>query len=184
VLQVLAHIIAFNPRRVNPFYARALSRLARRATLSAKAAFLADLTVRHPGNDNGILLWHAGAPLSMRHPEAKIRLGHHRILPSSLAGMTHFRLQDGPITLARFGGDHGDYKVAVGEGKTIDGPETLNNYAWMAVDNWPRWERALMEGPFIHHAAMTYEHCADAVLEAVRYVPGLDAVLLARGHNP
>jgi hypothetical protein len=35
-----------------------------------------------------------------------------------------------------------------------------------------------MEGPFIHHVAMTYGHHADALAEACRYVPGLEAVRL------
>jgi len=149
-----------------------------RALLGADSVFLTDVTVRHPENDDAVLLWHAGAPLSMRHPDSPVRLGKHWILPSSLGGMTHFRLKDGPITVLRFDGDRGDYQLAVGEGRTVDGPETLNNYAWMQVENWPAWERALVEGPFIHHAAMAYGHVAEAVAEAVRYVPGLDLVRL------
>ena len=62
----------------------------------------------------------------------------------------------------------------------MDGPRTLNNYAWMKVDNWPRWERTLMEGPFIHHCAMGYGHYADALVEACRFIPGLDPVRLDR----
>jgi L-fucose isomerase-like protein len=152
--------------------------LAQRAGLGEKPAFLADLTIRHPENDNGILLWHAGAPLSMKHPDAKVRLGRHWILPSPLPGMTHFRLKDGPLTVARFDGDRGDYQLAMGEGASTDGPETLNNYVWMEVDDWPKWERALIEGPFIHHAAMIYGHYADVLEEACKYVPGLTAVRL------
>ena len=154
--------------------------LLRRAALGARPVFLADVTVRHPGNDNGVLLWHAGAPPSMRHPGAKVRLGTHWILPGPLAGMTHFRLQDGPITVSRFDGDGGAYRLAVGQGRSIAGPETLNNYVWMEVDDWPRWERALIEGPFIHHAAMAYGHLGDALAEACRYVPGLEPVRLDR----
>ena len=149
-----------------------------RALLAADSVFLTDITVRHPENDNAVLLWHAGAPLSMRHPDSVVRLGKHWILPSPLGGMTHFRLKDGPVTILRFDGDRGDYKLAVGEGRTVDGPDTLNNYAWLQVDRWSAWERALVEGPFIHHAAMAYRHVADAVAEAVRYVPGLDLVRL------
>ena len=154
--------------------------VARRASLGSGPAFLTDFAVRHPDNDNAVLLWHAGAALAMRHPDARLRLGHHWILPSPLSGMTHFRLNDGPITIARFDGDRGDYKLAIGEGVTVHGPETLNNYAWMEVNDWPRWERALIEGPFIHHAAMVYGHYADALLEAAKYIPGLEAVALGR----
>jgi len=146
--------------------------LVRRATMDRHVGYLADLTVRHPTDDNGVLMWHAGAPLSMRDPHDRPRLGHHWILPSPLSGMTHFKLKDGSITVARFDGDRGRYQLAVGEGVTIAGPYTQNNYAWMRVNNWPRWERQLMEGPFIHHAAMTYDRCVDALVEAVKYMPG------------
>ncbi len=155
--------------------------LLRRASLGMQAAFLTDMTIRHPDNDNAVLLWHFGAAASMRLPDEQLRIAPHWILPSPLSGMTHFKLKDGPITITRFDGDRGEYQLAVGEGKTTDGPATLNNYTWMEVDNWPRWERILAEGPFIHHAAMIYGHYADALLEAAKYVPGLNAVLLGRG---
>ncbi|NLC56370.1 MAG: fucose isomerase [Armatimonadetes bacterium] len=158
----------------------ALSCILMRRAAGGSPAFLADLTIRHPENDNGILLWHAGAPLSLRHPEARVRLGKHWILPSPLSGMTHFRLKDGPITVARFDGDRGEYQLAVGQGRSMDGPDTQNNYVWMEVDHWPRWERLLMEGPFIHHAAMGYGHYGDALVEACKYVPGLSPLRLDR----
>ena len=152
--------------------------LLRRASFNASSAFLTDLTVRHPDNDNGILLWHAGAPLSMRHHDDQVKLGHHWILPSDLSGMTHFKLKDGPITIARFDGDTGEYRLAIGEGKTIPGPDTLNNYAWMEVNDWPQWERTLIEGPFIHHVAMMYGNYQSALLDACKFVPGLEPVVL------
>lgn len=144
-----------------------------RASLG-RPAFLVDVTARHPQDDNAVLLWHCGAPLSMKHPEEKVRLGKHWILPGPLSGMTHFRMQDGPITCARFDGERGRYALAVGEGESCDGPFTLNNYVWMRVADWPRWERTLIEGPFLHHTAMTYAHCGAALKEAVRFVPGLE----------
>ncbi len=155
--------------------------LAHRAAFGAQPSFLADLTVRHPEQDNAVLLWHAGAPFAMKHPDVRVAVGKHWILPSPLAGMPHFRLQDGPISVLRFDGDHGRYQLAVGQGHSTTGPHTLNNYVWMQVDDWPRWERILMEGPFIHHAAMVYESVAGAVVEACRFVPGLEPVLLNAG---
>ena len=159
----------------------ALSDLAlRRAALGEEPVYLAEFTVRHPENDNAVLMWHAGAPPSMCHPDEKVRLGRHWILPSPLAGMTHFRLREGPITVARFDGDRGEYRLAVGSGRSTEGPETLNNYVWMEVDDWPRWERIVMEGPFIHHAAMAYGAYANALVEACKYVDGLEPVVLNR----
>jgi L-fucose isomerase-like protein len=150
----------------------------RRAIYHTQATYLAEFTVRHPEDDNGILLWHAGAPISLCHPDEQPVIGHHWILPSPLSGMLHFRLKDGPITVARFDGDHGEYKLAIGEGVSMEGLKTRNNYVWMKVDDWPRWERTLITGPFIHHCALAYDHCADALVEACKYIPGLDPVRL------
>lgn len=154
--------------------------LVRRATMDRCAGYLADITVRHPTDDNGVLMWHAAAPRSMRDPADPAKLGHHWILPSPLSGMTHFKMKEGAITLARFDGDRGEYQLAIGEGETMAGPMTQNNYVWMRVNNWKRWERQLMEGPFIHHAAMTYDRCYGALVEAVRYMPGVKLVELGK----
>ncbi len=151
----------------------------KRAALDATPSFLTEFTVRHFDDDNGVLLWHASPPPSMKHPDAKIRLGRHWIIKTGkISGATHFRLKDGEITLTRFDGDHGEYKLAVGHGKTMDGPKTENNYVWFKADNWPRWEHILMHGPFIHHTAMAYGNYTDALIESCRYIPGLEPVIL------
>lgn len=155
--------------------------LAQRATLGTSPAFLAEFVVRHPENDNAGCVWHAGAPLSMRDPADPLRIGQHWILPSPLSGMTHFRLRPGDVTMARFDGAGDDYQLAIGQAATCPGPATQNNYCWVEVDNWPHWERTLMEGPFIHHMAMVYGHCANALQEACKYIPGLAPVRLDSG---
>ena len=154
--------------------------LLQRASFNQAPTYLVDLTIRHPTNDNGILLWHAGAPLSMRDESDSVKIGHHWILPSPLSGMPHFRLRGGPITVARFDGDRGEYQLAIGQGKSTDGPYTQNNYVWMEVDDWPHWERTIMQGPFIHHTGMSYGQYGDALVEACKYVPGLEPVRLDR----
>lgn len=154
--------------------------LLHRATEQAAPVFLSDITVRHPADDNAVLLWHAGAPTEFLAPGARIRLGAHWILPSPLSGMPHFPLRGGDITVARFDGRTGDYRLAIGEGTSCDGPATLNNYVWMKVDDWPRWERQLIEGPFIHHCAMAYGRLGASLREACKYVPGLEPVVLNR----
>ncbi len=149
-----------------------------RANYNKQPVFLSDVTVRHPEDDNGVLLWHAGAPLSMCNPSEKIKIGHHWILPSPVSGMPHFKLHDGDITIIRFDGDRGEYALAIGEGQSMDGPDTLNNYVWMKVANWSQWERKLIEGPFIHHVAMTYGIYQKVFEEACKYIPGLTPVVL------
>jgi len=150
-----------------------------KAGLHKDPAYLVDLTIRHPENDNAVLLWHSDAPLDLCHKEVTPRLGHHWILPSPLSGMAHFRLKDGPVTIVRFDGDGGDYKLFIGEGKSIDGPYTLNNYLWVEVNNWLKWERTLMEGPFIHHVGVTYGHYQNALIEACKYIPGLESLVIS-----
>ncbi|MBF0245725.1 MAG: fucose isomerase [Planctomycetes bacterium] len=154
--------------------------LLHRAGLRSAPVFLSDITVRHPDDDNGVLLWHAGAPTELMAPGARLRLGKHWILPSPLSGMPHFPLRGGDITVARFDGRTGDYRLAVGQGSSCAGPDTQNNWVWMKVDDWPRWERILVEGPFIHHCAMGYGQHGASLLEACKYIPGLAPVSLNR----
>ena len=156
----------------------AISSLLLHRASGGAAPFLADVTVRHPTDDNGVLIWHCGAPLSLAKPGCQLKLGRHWILPSPVSGMTHFPLRDGNMTVMRFDGDRGVYKVAFGQGVSMDGPYTQNNYVWMKVDNWPHWERTLIQGPWIHHTATAYDHCGDVIEEALRYVPGVVPVRL------
>jgi len=158
----------------------AISALLLSRAAGGQPPFVADVTVRHPTDDNGVLIWHCGAPLSMAKPGCKPKLGRHWILPSPVSGMTHFPLRDGPMTVARFDGDRGTYQLAFGEGASMPGPETQNNYVWMKVNDWPHWERTLIQGPWIHHTAMAYDHCADVIAEALRFVPGVEPVRLDR----
>ena len=137
-------------------------------------SFFPEYTIRHPENDNAVLLWHAAAPLSLRHPDfAKVGILPPWILKGLPATSPQFRLKDGPLTVCRFDGDTGEYRLGVGQGRTVKGPRTREFYAWMEVDDWPRWEREIMEGPYIHHCSAVYDHCADALEEACKYIPHL-----------
>ena len=149
------------------------------ASFDTEPIFLADFTIRHPENDNGILLWHCAAPLSMAKSGASAKIGTHWILPGIPPGSCHWLLRDGPITTARFDGDRGEYVLAAGTGHTVAGPETQNAYVWMEVNDWPRWERQLVQGPFIHHTAAAYGEHADALMDACRFVE--DVAPLALG---
>jgi len=143
------------------------------AAIETEPTFLADLTVRHPERDDAVLLWHCGFPLSLCHPDSPAAIGTHWILPGIPPGSCHWRMKDGEITVCRFDGDSGDYHLIAGEGRTVDGPPTQNVYCWLGVENWPRWERAFIEGPYIHHVACAYGRRARILREAARYIPGL-----------
>ena len=132
----------------------------RGVTLGEGSAFFADLTIRHPENDNAELLWHCGPfPYSLKDPDcAACMTGSNE----------HWELKKGDITILRFDELNGKYYVFSGEGKATDGPETTGTYVWFEVDDWKKWEQRLMFGPYIHHVGGVYGKYARAIEEAVR----------------
>ncbi|MDR0858837.1 MAG: hypothetical protein LBN97_07395, partial [Oscillospiraceae bacterium] len=134
----------------------------RAASLYEDSCFLADLTIRHPQNDNAELLWHCGPfPYSLKNPKSTAGL---------VNGQQVFELKPGELTLARLGELEGEYYLFAGEGKTTDGPETTNTYVWFEADNWKRWEEKLMFGPYIHHIGGIYGKYLPVLREACRYL--------------
>ncbi|MCE5280290.1 MAG: fucose isomerase [Planctomycetaceae bacterium] len=148
--------------------------LLQHAAMGAEPTFLADLTIRHPSRDDAVLLWHCGFPLSLAHPQSRRSVGPHWILPGIEPGSCHWRMKDGPLTVCRFDGDTGSYRLCSGQGETCQGPDTQNVYAWMKVADWPKWERTFIMGPYIHHVAAAYGHHAAVLKEASRYMNGVE----------
>jgi len=146
------------------------------ASLYSSPIFFADLTVRHPTNDNAELLWHCGNfPPSLAKENAKKELGRHFIFPAHMPGTGEWEIKGGDITICRFDGDHGEYRLFAGEGKGTEGPKTKGTYVWFEVANWPEWERKLVEGPYIHHCAGVHGSVAAVLKEVCKYIPGLQA---------
>jgi L-fucose isomerase-like protein len=143
------------------------------ASATEDRSFLPDIVSRHPENQNAVLLWHAAAPLSLRVPNSPVKIDVPWILKGLPTGLVHFKLKDGPLTVCRFAGDSGGYRLGCGEGHTVEGPYTQEFYAWMEVTDWPTWERQLVTGPYIHHVSCCYDHCSDVLEEAARYIPNL-----------
>ena len=134
----------------------------RACALYEDSGFLADLTIRHPENDNAELLWHCGPfPYSLRAPDSK---------PGMNNWQETFELKQGDLTLCRFDEVGGEYFLFAGEGKTTTGPETTGTYVWLEVDNWKRWEEKLMFGPYIHHIGGIYGSYLPVLREAARYL--------------
>ncbi len=148
--------------------------IAEAVTLNTTPSFFADLTIRHPENDNGLLLWHDAFPLSLKDPKCEGKLGGHWILPGFKPGMAHWKLKDGDITIVRFDGEKGDYKLIAKESGTIEGPFTQNTYVWVEMDNWKEFERKIIEGPYIHHTSCVYGKYSKALEEACRYINDLE----------
>jgi L-fucose isomerase-like protein len=154
-------------------YGAVSSVLIEAASPGDEPSFLPEPTVRHPTNDNAVLLWHGHAPLSLRVPGSLAKVDMPWILKNLPTGGIHFKLKDGPLTLCRFAGDSDGYRLGYGEGRTVEGPFTQEFYTWMEVDDWPTWERQLVYGPYIHHCSCAYGHFADVLAEASRYLPAL-----------
>jgi L-fucose isomerase-like protein len=141
------------------------------AAMGREPTFFADLTIRHPDDDNAELLWHCGPfPLSLADPACEPRLACHYMQTGKRPALGMWRLKPGQVTLGRFDGDHGEYRFLIGHAETCDGPETMGNYVWVKVGNWPLWEERLIYGPYIHHIVGVYGKLAPALHEGMKYL--------------
>jgi len=138
------------------------------ADYNKTSSFFADLTIRHPSNNNAELLWHCG-------PFPRALMGNTPDPSFDGAGHGNWELKKGDLTIGRFDVLNGEYSMFLGEGKTCAGPKTTGTYVWMEVDNWVKWEKKIVDGPYIHHVTGIYGHYADVLGEACKYIPGLRA---------
>jgi L-fucose isomerase-like protein len=141
------------------------------ADYNKSPSFFADLTVRHPQNNNAELLWHCGP-----FPRALIGDTPKPFMDSG--GRGNWELKQGELTLTRFDSAGGQYSLFVGEAKTTDGPKSTGTYVWMEVDDWVKWERKIIEGPYIHHITAMYGKYADILREACKYISNLTVDLV------
>jgi len=141
------------------------------AAMCQSATFFADLTIRHPDNDNAELLWHCGPfPLSLADPDSPRIMSGHYIMPNREPAVGNWRIRGGEFTLARFDGDHGVYSMMMGHARSCDGPFTRGTYVWVEVGDWPAWEERLVCGPYIHHVTGVHGKLAPALYEACKYI--------------
>lgn len=136
------------------------------ASLGDSSPFFADLTVRHPENDNAELLWHCGPfPYSLRDPACS---------PYLVEGRGRFLLmKKGDITIARLDDIHGQYQFVAVEGRSVEGPATTGTYTYFETENWKRVEEKFIFGPYIHHVAGCHGKYAHCLKEAIRYLPAI-----------
>ena len=124
---------------------------------------MADLTIRHPENDNAELLWHCGSfAKKLKKADANGRIVKE--------GKGFYELEGGPVTVLRFDGNHGEYYMFAGEAKGVDGPVTNGNYLWIETDNWVKWEKKFIFGPYIHHVVDIHGRYSHIIQEACRYL--------------
>lgn len=145
------------------------------ATMNQLPTFFADLTVRHPENENGELLFHCGNfPVSLS-VEERPKLSRHFLFDDHAPGTHEGEIKGGGMTLARFDGDHGEYQLFLGKARGIQGPYTRGSYVWVEVNDWPLWEEKLVKGPYVHHSVGIHANVIPALYEACNYIPGLMA---------
>ena len=124
--------------------------------------FFADITIRHPTNDNAELLWHCGPfPASL----AKIQDPK----PQVIGDKGQWEIKGGDITIVRMGALHGKYTMFADEARGTDGPKTNGTYLWIETDNWPKWERKFVTGPYIHHVTGAHGKYKAVIGEALKY---------------
>ena len=141
--------------------------LAEAACLDDTRSFFADWTVRHPENDNAELLQHCGPwPISVADEKPSICYP----LAFSYPGAVAARAKKGKLTICRFDGDNGEYSLLLGNARGVDGPATKGTYMWVEVDNWPRLEEKIVEGPYIHHCVGIHKDVVPVLYEACRYM--------------
>ena len=150
----------------------------RRDKLGENHTFFADWTVRHPDNENGELLQHCGPwPISVAREKPTIGYPLAFDYPGAVAA----EAKHGEVTIARFDGDHGKYSMFIGEAVTTEGPYNRGTYVWSKVNDWTKWERKLVEGPFVHHVSGCYGHYGEIIAEACKYIPNVEVCFAENG---
>ena len=143
------------------------------AAMNEAPTFFADITIRHPENDNGELLFHCGNfPVSLS-VENKPKMRKHFLFDDHAPGTHEGEIRGGSMTIARFDGDNGEYQLFLGKAKGIEGPYTRGSYVWVEVNDWPLWEEKLVKGPYVHHSVGIHANVIPALYEACQYIPGL-----------
>ena len=126
-----------------------------------------EFTMRHPDDDNTELLWHCGA-----QPHC---LADEGCRPKILANTRNeFMLKPkGNVTICRLDCLDGKYRLLAGTCQAVEGQYTYGSGFWAKFDNLPRWERMIIEGPYIHHMAEIQGDYLAELVEFCRYFPGI-----------
>lgn len=135
------------------------------ASLGKRTPFFGEFTVRHPGNKNAELLWHCGPfAYSLKKPSSVAKNVNMR---------QWFEVKEGEYTVARMDQDDGRYSLLSGVCHSVEGPYTFGTYLWAEFDDLKKWERKLVEGPYIHHMAEIEGDFTCEIKEFCKYVPHL-----------
>ena len=131
-----------------------------------KKPFLGEFTTRHLENRNAELLWHCG-------PFAQSL--HRKDEPCYCKKMREwFQVNEGHYTVARIDQNHGKYSIITGECDSTTGPYTFGTYMWAEFKDLDKWERKMVEGPYIHHVSEIEGSFTDEIREFCKYVPNIE----------
>lgn len=137
------------------------------AGMGKNRSFFADWTIRHPDIPNGELLQHCGPwPISVAKEKPTITYPQAFNYPGAITA----EAKHGPVTLARFDGDNGEYSLLLGNAKGVDGPACKGTYLWVEVENIKRLEAKVVEGPYIHHCVGIHQDVVPILYEACKYI--------------
>lgn len=135
------------------------------AALGEQPPFLGEFTVRHPTDTNSELLWHCGPfAYSLKKDGSPCKNVNMR---------QWFQLKDGHYTICRMDEDAGRFSILPGEFDSTDGPYTFGTYIWAKFDDGRKWEKKIMEGPYIHHFTEVSGSYSDVIREFCKYEPNL-----------
>jgi len=135
------------------------------ASLGTRVPFFGEFTVRHPEQKNVELLWHCGPFAYSLKKESS---------PAKMVNMREwFEVKAGEYTVARLDQDDGQYFLLNGKFKSAEGPYTFGTYLWAAFDDLRKWEKKLIEGPYIHHVAEIEGDYTAELQELCKYFPQL-----------
>ena len=147
-------------------HAAITARMLQAAARGTTAPFVADMTCRHPTNENAELMWHCG-------PFAK-SLKKEGVKGSIRTGKGFYEIKGGDVTIARFDQIGGNYSLFADQAVGCEGPRTNGNYLWVETNNWPAWEKKMIYGPYIHHMVGIHGCYADILKESCKYIPFLN----------
>ena len=135
------------------------------ASFGKNPPFMGEFTVRHPQDENVELLWHCGPfPYSL-HREGK--------KPVEYIQRQWFEAKHSKYTVARFDQEDGKYMILNGTCESADGPFTNGTYVWGRFNDLDKWERRLIEGPYIHHMVEIEGDYTKEIEEFCKFVPHL-----------
>jgi L-fucose isomerase-like protein len=133
-------------------------------SISEKPAFGTDMVSVDDERD-ALVVWHCGlAPRSMSDPQESpgVTIHSNRGLPL----LFEFNLKPGPVTIARLSESTGEYRLVIGRGEIIRGPQSFSGTSGLLQFDRPArkiLDVILAEG-LEHHISITYGDYSDVLI--------------------